>query len=114
MWAHNTSGDGNCSAQTLHCNSECTCELCYIEEALVSTSYQGVGVVCPAHLGIFQLGCKANVTHIARGVVARRQIVCVQVILAHKHAAAAYFRVCIRDVLNTPRIGGVLSRSVGA
>jgi hypothetical protein len=81
---------------------------------LVSTGCHGAGVAWPAYLGIFQLGCKANVTHVARGMAARRKIVCVQVVLVQKHAAAAYFRMCIPDVLITPRIGSVLSRSVGA
>ena len=56
-----------------------------------------------AYLGKFQLGCKADVTLVARGVVARRKVVHVQVVLAQKHAAAAYFRMGIGDVLTKPR-----------
>jgi hypothetical protein len=79
---------------------------------LVSISFRGAVVACPAYLGIFQLGCKADATRPARGVVARRKIVCVQIALVQKHAATAYFRMGIRDVLVTPRMSGC-SKQIG-
>ena len=42
---------------------------------LIKIDNQGADVACPAYLGTFRIGCKADVTLAALGVVARRKVV---------------------------------------
>jgi hypothetical protein len=53
----------------------------------------------PTHLGIFLLGWKTDITPAAHRMVARSEIVHVQVALVQKRATAAHFRMGIGDVL---------------
>lgn len=53
----------------------------------------------PTHLGIFAFGWKTDVAPVAHRMVARSEIVHVQVTLVQKHATTAHFRMGIGNVL---------------